>query len=151
MSRKKVIFLTAAVITAAVCALLLLRSTLPSSTVEREIASFVLEHQEALSTIASAQINGSSHDESYQHIKIDGLCPGEHPIVQFCYSGAGLVPSSRYYGFYYSPDGIPAAFYNAAVPLEQVGETEWTWRGEGDNGGVTRAIAERWYFYEAWF
>ena len=72
--------------------------------------------------------------------------PGEHPMVEY------LLPTLRpgYYGFYYSPDDVPLAFQNAAVPLEAAGRG-WSWRAEGDNHGFTRRLSPRWYYFEAHF
>ena len=59
-----------------------------------------------------------------------------------------LLPG--YHGFYYSPDDVPLAFQNTAVPLEETADG-WTWRAEGDNRGFTRRLAPGWYYFEAYF
>ena len=82
---------------------------------------------------------------------MDGVFQGEQKIVQFYFSGKGLVPSSTYYGFYYSEENTPAAFQNVSEELEPVSENEWTWSDGTDNGGMTKRIVDNWFYYEAWF
>lgn len=84
-------------------------------------------------------------------IDVMGIYGGEYKIVQFFYSGKGIVPASIYYGFYYSPDDIPVPYCNGNEELEMVSEDEWTWKDVGDNGGKLRKIQDNWYYYEAWF
>ena len=50
---------------------------------------------------------------------------GEHEIIQFDVTGAGIVPASKYYGF------------------------EWKWKGSGDNRGYVKKIEPCWYYFEA--
>ena len=72
--------------------------------------------------------------------------------MQFLYFAFGLVPSTRYYGFYYSQDDVPVPFQNAGAVLSQVSEEEWNWYDAGtDNGGRTKRITDHWFYYEAWF
>ena len=59
-----------------------------------------------------------------------------------------LLPG--YHGFYYSPDDVPLAFQNTAVPLEETAEG-WTWRAGDSNHGFTRRLAPGWYYFEAYF
>ena len=82
---------------------------------------------------------------------MEGVFPGEAPIVQFSSGGWGLVPSGTYHGFYYSESGRPAAYQNVDLELVPVSDTEWTWTDGTDNGGSTRRISEHWFSYKAWF
>ena len=77
--------------------------------------------------------------------------PGEHPMAEFTLSTFGLVPSTGYYGCYYSPDDVPRPFQNAPVPLVQTDDGRWEWTGEGDNHGTTSKIKDGWYYFEAHF
>lgn len=113
--------------------------------------SFVLAHQDELSEIAIAYLDGDTTTKSYRTVKIDGLFDGEHQIVQFLYSGFGIAPSSKYYGFYYSPDDIPVAHQNVKIELEEVNSQKWEWTDGTDNGGITKKICDHWYYYKAWF
>ena len=71
--------------------------------------------------------------------------------MQFFSGGFGLAPASTYCGFYYSEDGVPAAYQNVDVPLTPAGEDRWRWSDGTDNGGVTRRITGHWFSYRAWF
>lgn len=76
---------------------------------------------------------------------------GEHPMVEFVFSGWGLAPSSVYCGCYYSPDNVPLAFQNTEHPLIRLDINTWTWHGEGDNWGKTVKIRDNWYYYNVHF
>ena len=45
---------------------------------------------------------------------------------------------------------VAVSYYNE-YKLTEEKENEWTWKGVGDNGGLTRKICDTWYYYEAWF
>lgn len=71
-------------------------------------------------------------------------------IDYYCY-GIGLVPSTVYYGFYYSGDGKPAGFQGADYELMKEGNG-WTWSEKGgDNWYYTEHILDNWYYYKAGF
>ncbi len=112
---------------------------------------FVIAHRAALEKIAADCLSGGQTAARYKSVEIEGVFPGEHRIVQFFSGGFGLTPSSTYCGFYYSEDGIPAAYQNVDVPLTPAGEGEWRWSDGTDNGGMTRRITEHWFSYRAWF
>lgn len=111
------------------------------------VALFVRAHSEDLSDIASACLTGDASAESYRSVRVEGLFDGEHPIVQFDTYGWGLAP---YMGFYYSPDGTPAAFQNVNSELTSVDDNTWKWTGGTDNHGMTKKIYDCWYYFEAW-
>lgn len=75
----------------------------------------------------------------------------EHPMVEFTLSSFGLVPSTSYYGCYYSPDDVPVPFQNVDVSLVQANDGTWEWSDEGDNHGTTAKIKDCWYYFEAHF
>lgn len=74
---------------------------------------------------------------------------GEHPILEYIAAVRGSVPASRYYGFFYSFDGVPVSFQNAGETLTAVSDQEWTWQGEGDNHGLVRRLEGCWFYFEA--
>lgn len=115
------------------------------------IRRFVLSHRAELEEIAADCLNRAETTERYKGVKVEGVYPGEHPIVQFYTGGWGLAPSTAYWGFYYSERGLPAAYQNVDLELTPVSENEWTWSDGTDNGGVTRRIDEHWFSYRAWF
>lgn len=124
----------------------------------RRISRFVKRNETTLTEIAEDVLRGKHLSASeYRGTEIDGLFRGEHPMVQFYSFGFGLVPSSTYYGFYYSPDDVPLPFQNSdefhTVPAPDGKDDPDTthFKGVGDNGGQTIRILPRWYYYEAWF
>ena len=144
----------ASVLLILLCALLipaLLLMTVRSGDHPAGIERFVAANQAALEEIAADCLRGSQTAARYKSVKIEGVFPGEHRIVQFFSGGFGLAPASTYCGFYYSEDGVPAAYQNVDVPLTPAGEDRWRWSDGTDNGGVTRRITGRWFSYRAWF
>lgn len=120
---------------------------------EEKICAFVKGHESELEEISMQQLSGNHPTISYKEVTVDGVFENSNdkPIVQFSYTGRGLVPSSKYYGFYYSPSDTPSAYQNVDIGLE-VGDGAWEWhQADGDNGGVTKKIKDRWYYYESWF
>ena len=130
-----------------VAALVVVTAAVWICTPGERVALFVRAYNEDLSDIASACLNGDVSTESYRGVSVGGLYDGEHPIVQFDTYGWGLIP---YMGFYYSPDGTPAAFQNVNVELTLVGDNIWKWTDGTDNRGMTKKIYDRWYYFGAW-
>ena len=130
-----------------VAALVVVTAAVWICTPGERVALFVRAYNEYLSDIASACLNGDVSTESYRGVSVGGLYDGEHPIVQFDTYGWGLIP---YMGFYYSPDGTPAAFQNVNVELTLVGDNIWKWTDGTDNRGMTKKIYDRWYYFGAW-
>ena len=121
---------------------------------ELRIRQFVNRHEENLYTIAEPYLEGEKYFlgeyEIYKGVTVKGLQKEEHPVVEFFYSGKGIVPSGVYYGFYYSPDDVPVAIMDEGCLLTSVAQDEWEWNGYGDNGGRTKRIKENWFYYECW-
>lgn len=84
------------------------------------------------------------HDAQYRNYN-------DHSIVEFKLFAFGLVPSTSYYGCYYSPDDVPAPFQYVNLPLSQKNDGTWEWADEGDNHGTTVKIKDCWYYFEAHF
>ena len=144
----------ASVLLILLCALLipaLLLMTVRNGDHPAGIERFVAANQAALEEIAADCLRGSQTAARYKGVEIEGVFPGEHRIVQFFSGGFGLAPASTYCGFYYSEDGVPAAYQNVDVPLTPAGENRWRWSDGTDNGGVTRRITGHWFSYRAWF
>ena len=116
-----------------------------------KIAKYVNQNEGNLRASCEGYLEQEYVNNVDTEIKVEGIYGGEHTIVQFFYSGKGIVPASVYYGFYYSPDDVPVPYCNGNEELKQVSEDEWTWEGIGDNGGRIRKIRDNWYYYEAWF
>ncbi len=118
---------------------------------ERRITDFVRSNETELEKIALDCLQGKETADEYKGVEVWGVLPGEHQIVEFFSDGAGLAPSSIYYGFYYSEDDVPVAFQNSHNSLTAVSDSEWTWSDGTDNGGLTKKITAHWYYYKAWF
>lgn len=118
---------------------------------QKKIETLVLENTVQLEELAQKQLAGEETQEEYLGVQVEGVYPGENPIVQFGSSAFGLVPSTTYYGFYYSPSDQPAAFQNVDLPLSETEQDCWEWSDGTDNGGVTSRIAPNWFYYEARF
>ena len=87
----------------------------------------------------------SVHSPDKEHVK------NTNTIVEFLYKGNGTVSNTKYYGFYYSTDDLPAAYQNEDYDLLELGGNKWMWSGKGDNEGLTGKIRNHWYYYSATF
>lgn len=74
----------------------------------------------------------------------------ENEIVQYTVKAFGLPSAGAYYGFYYSPNDVPAAFQNVHCTLKEEGEDHWSWSNDGASG-ITYKISENFYYYKAKF
>lgn len=74
----------------------------------------------------------------------------ENEIVQYTVKAFGLPSVGAYYGFYYSPNDVPAAFQNVHCILKEEGENHWSWSNDGASG-ITYKISENFYYYKAKF
>ena len=63
---------------------------------EKKITDFVIASQTELENIALSYICGDETTAKYKGVEVEGVYSGEHQIVQFYYSGAGIVPSTTY-------------------------------------------------------
>ena len=74
----------------------------------------------------------------------------ENEIVQYTVKAFGLPSAGAYYGFYYSPNDVPAAFQNVHCILKEEGENHWSWSNDAASG-ITYKISENFYYYKAKF
>ncbi len=100
-------------------------------------------------------IKNNAYNEIYRFKAVKSITPydsksNELFIDFYCY-GLGLVPSSIYYGFYYTSKNEPKGFQNVYVKFEPDGDG-WRWKEpSGDNWQYTKKITDHWYYYEAGF
>ena len=73
--------------------------------------------------------------------------PGEHPMLELLLTAG----PGGYSGCYYSPDGVPLAFQNTEILLEETAPGRWTWQAQGDNHGETWRIEGNWFGFQASF
>ena len=84
-------------------------------------------------------------------VTLDGVFKdSENEIVQYTVKAFGLPSAGAYYGFYYSPNDVPAAFQNVHCTLKEEGENHWSWSNDGASG-ITYKISENFYYYKAKF
>lgn len=117
---------------------------------ERRIFSMIERNQETYEMIAVQMLNGEKAAEptGVHSVRVRA---GEHLVVDFFVTGFGLAPSSTYYGFYYSPEDLALPYLEETAKMSEQEEGVWSWSGVGDNKGVTKKIADCWYYYEASF
>jgi len=75
----------------------------------------------------------------------------ENNMVEFLVRSQGLVPSSTYEGFYYSPEDRPIGF--EGTDLEFIKDRNG-WRYEesdGDNSEYTERVIGKWYWFKMSF
>lgn len=119
---------------------------------KRQIKNFINENSKELVTIAESYLDSDTSIKTYKGVEVEQVFSRNNDIVQFYYGGKGIAPASKCYGFYYSPDDVPAAYQNSNYNLTDVSDDEWKWLENGtDNGGRTIRIREKWFYYEAWF
>ncbi len=126
---------------------------------EKRIQKFVLRNEEELTEFAKNYLAVEQRErrhmfeewkeENGYSVQLTGLFPED--VVAFYMGGFGLVPSSVYYGFYYSPEDIPVGTGEGQLVKAEEDSACWSWQGYGDNGGEIRRIKPNWYYYKCWF
>lgn len=119
-------------------------------TYENRIESLVTKNISFLNQCIEYKV----YDKIYKIKAVKQITPyasnNELVIDFYCY-GFGIVPSSIYYGFYYTSKDEPKGFQNVDVKFIPY-KNGWKWEEErGDNWQYTRKIADHWYYYEAGF
>lgn len=117
------------------------------NTPERRTMGYFRIHQEELTQAAARWQRGE--ELSFDPRLTVNIWEGEHEIVEYIVVSRGLIPSGSYYGFFYSPDGVPVSFQNSGEELKRLGQYAWSWQGEGDNCGYIELIVPQWYYFEA--
>lgn len=111
-----------------------------------QIFSLVQEHHDFLLQC----ITDNDPDRAKEVTGIKSIRSEKDEYVEFYCGGSGLVPSSSYYGFYYSPDGLPLAVdVTQTEDLTPAGGGFGWEEPEGDNWYYTEQIMENWYYYES--
>ncbi len=111
-----------------------------------QIFSLVQDHHEFLLQC----ITDNDPDRAKEVTGIQSVRIEKDVYVEFYCGGSGLVPSSSYYGFYYSPDGVPLAVdVTLTENLAQEGGGFGWEEPDGDNWYYTERIMDNWYYYES--
>ena len=117
------------------------------STPERRVKGYFRSHQEELTQAVARWQMGERL--SFDPGLTVNIWDGDHQIVEYLVTGRGFGSSCSYYGFFYSPDGVPVSFQNSGEMLHRLGQYEWSWQGEGDNRGRVELLLPNWYYFEA--
>ena len=114
-----------------------------------QIFSLVQDHHDfLLQCIADNDPDRAKDVTGIQDIHVE-----KDTYVEFYCGGSGLVPSSSYYGFYYSPDDLPLAVDVTVTENLRPEGNGFGWKQsggwDGDNWYYTERIMENWYYYES--
>lgn len=111
-----------------------------------QIFSLVQDHHDFLLRC----ITDNDSDRAKEVTGIQSVRIEKDVYVEFYCGGSGLVPSSSYYGFYYSPDDLPLAVdVTLTENLRPVGDGFGWEEPDGDNRYYTERIMANWYYYES--
>ena len=117
-------------------------------------AAFALDRTGFLRAAQDALAAGSGEDVKRPfgvwEISVRPSPYGQGECVEFWIGGAGLGPSTSYWGVTYSECG-PVGFQSVALDYESDGDG-WFWEEpDGDNWSRVTALEENWYWYEMHF
>ena len=116
---------------------------------KEQIFSLVQEHHDFLLRC----ITDHDPDRAKEVTGIQSVHVEKDAYVEFYCGGSGLVPSSSYYGFYYSPDDLPLAVDVTVTENLRPEGNGFGWKQsgglDGDNWYYTERIMENWYYYES--
>lgn len=140
VNKKIIAWSVSLVLLAAVIGCILLAVDYP----EIKARQFVNKHGPDFSALVES---GNVIPEEIDGVRVD-TWSGEHKMYEFLL-GVG-IGDKQYWGVYYSPEDIPLAYQNTAVPLLE-SEEGWEWQAQGDNHGSTRKLENKWYYFEASF
>ena len=111
-----------------------------------QIISLVQDHHDFLLRC----ITDDDPDRAKEVAGVQSVRIKKNEYVEFYCGGSGLVPSSSYYGFYYSPDDIPLAVDVTLTDNLGPRGNGFGWEEPGgDNRYYTERIMENWYYYES--
>lgn len=111
-----------------------------------QIFSLVQDHHDFLLHC----ITDNEPDRAKEVTGIQNVLVEINAYVEFYCGGSGLVPSSSYYGFYYSPDDLPLAVDVTRTENLRPEGNGFGWEEPGgDNWYYTERIMENWYYYES--
>lgn len=109
--------------------------------------AFTLAARESL---AAGSGEGVERPPGVSEINVWGGEPGQERCVEFSMGGAGLGPSTSYWGVTYSQSG-PVGFQGVRLDYAQDGD-DWVWQEpNGDNRSRVIPLEENWYLYEMRF
>ena len=111
-----------------------------------QIVSLVQDHHDFLLQC----ITDNDPERAKEVAGIQSVSIEKNHYAAFDCGGHGLIPSSSYYGFYYSPKDIPLAVdVTRSENLVPQGDGFGWEEPDGDNRYYTERIMENWYYYES--
>ena len=134
---------------ALLCGLLLCVLLLRGDRVDRT-ARYIQQNRTELEAFVAELAAGDASSATYNGWPV--CYRPELGMAEFETGASGLVPSSTYWGFYYSPENIPLPVMGAAEMDYVPSGDGWRWEEPaGDNWAGTRRLAEGWFWYEMHF
>lgn len=117
------------------------------------IRRYVKKHHIEIETTCNAYPVQDQFNEKYDGMSVTQATLDSNVVYYFYYSGFGLAPSTKYYGFMYSTEDqpLPADVLSDNSGLIPDGEDSWKWEGEGDNGGEVERIMDHFYYFVSWY
>jgi len=118
---------------------------------KHNVVKYVKHNNEELTATAENIIEENiTVNAEYNSWRVDYYKKSDTPVVEFTVSSFGIVPSSHYKGFYYSPDDVPIGYQGVKTEFLQNG-SRWEYSYGGDNTGFTEKICDNWYWFEMKF
>lgn len=115
------------------------------------VKRYIKNNNAELTSVAENLLSENiSVNSEYNGWKLDFFSTSDTPVVQFTVKSGGIVPSSGYKGFYYSPEDVPIGFQGIETEFIADGD-RWLYSYEGDNQGFTEKIIDNWYWFEIIF
>lgn len=111
------------------------------------VTHYIQNHRSELETyVQNIDTNEDIRAETYNNWDVSYY--PDSGMVEFLVSTRGFGPSSKYCGFYYSPQNIPVGYQEQNVELFKT-ETGWQWSDpDSDNQYYTEKITDHWYWFE---
>lgn len=114
------------------------------------IFRYVKSHRAQLEAFADRLISNRVRDETHYHSWRVSYSDTTG-TVEFITGGYGLVPSTVYQGFYYSPKDERIGFQGTKVAFTEHNRG-WIWKDtRGDNWEYIEKIIDHWYWFEMHF
>ena len=123
----------------------------------RRVPRYVKQHEKELASFVDRYLESAEKPERFEKNAVSDFAvtaseegASHYHVIVFTMGAVGLVPSEHRWGFYYSPDDVPAAVFSDQKNLNETEDGFWEWIEYGDNHGITGKIMDSWYYWEYW-